>query len=67
VIPTRFGYFVLQAQTSAEDGPPHVRVVLEDLGTGEKQAFDSPIELGQYLDRWGSLGEGHDKANDVAR
>jgi hypothetical protein len=61
--PMQFGYFVLQAQTMRSEDGGTVRVVLEDLGTGEKRTFDSATELGRFLDHWGSVTRSDEPAS----
>ena len=49
-----YGYFVLHALATAQDGRTEVRSTLENLQTGEKLTFATPTELGLFLADWGS-------------
>ena len=52
---SRFGYFVLQAAVPLENAARAVRVVLEDLASGEKHSFSSSRALASYLDTWAGV------------
>ena len=52
----KFGYFVLQARAVDDRGALELSGVLENLGTGEKQAFASGDELTRLLTNWGKSG-----------
>jgi len=53
--PARFGYFVLQAAVPLENAARAVRVVLEDLASGEKHSFTSSRALASFLDEWAGV------------
>ena len=58
--PARQGYFVLHAHTGELDGRPVVRVLIENLGTGEKATFAASDELSRFLDQWGGVATHRD-------
>ena len=49
---SRFGYFVVQLAATPATPRPLVRGVLENLATGEKQAFSSLVSLTRDLEEW---------------
>ena len=53
--PARFGYFVLQTEVPLENAARAVRVVLEDLASGEKHSFSTSRALASYLDQWAGV------------
>ena len=57
----RFGYFMLRTHSARLEGRLVVQTVLENLGTGEKRAFDSSEELGRFLDEWAGATDGDDR------
>lgn len=55
---TRFGCFLLHAHAIRLDGERQVHLILEDVGTGAKQRFETPEALNRFLEDWG-WGRGH--------
>ena len=53
---TRFGYFVVQAQAGNGSQSGGISGVLENLGTGEKQAFEGSAGLARLLEQWSRQG-----------
>lgn len=53
---TRFGYFVVQARAGNGTEGLGVSGILENLGTGEKQAFQSGEGLARLLEQWSRQG-----------
>jgi hypothetical protein len=49
---TRFGYFVVQAKAGNGSHDGGFSGVLENLGTGEKQVFQSSDGLVRLLEEW---------------
>ena len=49
-----YGYFVLHALATPQEGGTEVRSTLENLQTGEKLTFATPTELGLFLADWGT-------------
>lgn len=47
---TRFEYFLLQARRGASDDRGSVRVTLEDLASGDRWDFTSPMELARFIE-----------------
>ena len=50
--PARFGYFVVQVRTGVVVDGAHLTGMLENLGTGEKQAFQGSVGLARLLEEW---------------
>ena len=48
----RFGYFVVHVRTSVVVDGAHLTGMIENLGTGEKQAFQGSIGLARLLEEW---------------
>lgn len=48
------GCFVLHTSRVEGSGQGGLRLILENLRTGEKHRFGSPEALGQYLKEWGT-------------
>lgn len=49
----RFGYFVIQVRMGVAVEESHLTGMLENLGTGEKQAFQGSEGLARLLEEWG--------------
>jgi hypothetical protein len=49
----QYGYFVLQARATRGDQGVELAGVLENLGTGEKQAFEGCDALARLIEEWG--------------
>ena len=48
-----YGYFVLQARATRGSEGIELTGILENLGTGEKQAFEGRDQLAQMIEDWG--------------
>lgn len=46
------GYFMVRAGMAPGPGPWRVTGVVERLGTGEKRAFASALELASMIEEW---------------
>jgi hypothetical protein len=49
----RFGYFVVQVRAGLAVEESHLTGMLENLGTGERQAFQGSEGLARLLEEWG--------------
>jgi len=59
--PLRQGYFMLHTRTADLHGQAVVRVLVENLGTGEKVMLATSEELSRYLDHWGGVPSSRDQ------
>jgi hypothetical protein len=49
---SRYGYFVVQASSRRTDDGADLSGVMEDLTTGEKQAFGSAADIARLMVAW---------------
>lgn len=52
----RFGYFVVQTRAARDGARVDLSGVLEDLGTGEKRAFEGGDALARLMSEWAARG-----------